>query len=146
MLNGIENTNIYLCIFYRNTLRPKQNGRHFADDIFKCIFVNENLWMLIKISLKFVAKGPINSIPALVQIMAWCRPGDKLLSESMMVNLMTHICVTQPQWVDFQMAPIVELFSHGRQWPVYHTNSIPRKWIWKCPMQNIHHSIQAPVC
>ena len=38
----------------------------------------------IKISLKFVPKGPISNIPALVQIMAWRRSGDKPLSESMM--------------------------------------------------------------
>ena len=60
-----------------NTLRPSQNGRHFADDIFKCIFLNENVSIAIKISLKFVFKGPINNIPALVQIMDWRRPGDK---------------------------------------------------------------------
>ena len=83
-----------------NTLRPKQNGRHFADDIFKCIFLNENDWISLKISLKFVPKGPINNIPALVQIMAWRRPGDKPLSEPMMVSLPTHICVTRPQWVN----------------------------------------------
>ena len=68
-----------------NTLRPRQDGRHFPDDIFKCIFLNENVWILNKISLKFVLKGPINNIPALVQLMAWRRPGDKLLSEPMMV-------------------------------------------------------------
>ena len=82
-----------------NTLRPRQNGRHFADDIFKCIFMNENVWISSKISLKFVPKGPINNIPALVQIMAWCRPGDKPLSEAMMINLPTHICISRPQWV-----------------------------------------------
>ena len=82
-----------------NTLRPRQNGRHFADDIFKCIFLNENVWIPIKISLKFVPQGPINNIPALVQIMAWRRPSDKPLSEPMMVRLPTHICVTRPQWV-----------------------------------------------
>ena len=42
--------------------------------------------------------GPINNIPALVQIMAWRRPGDKPLSEPMMVSLLMHICITQPQW------------------------------------------------
>ena len=47
------------------TLRPRQNCRHFADE--------------------FVPKGPINNIPALVQIMAWRRSVDKPLSESMMV-------------------------------------------------------------
>ena len=83
-----------------NTLRPRRNGRHFADDIFKCIFLNENVWIPFKISLKFVPKGAINNIPALVQIMAWRRSGDKPLSEPMMVGLPTHICVTRPQWVN----------------------------------------------
>ena len=83
-----------------NTLRPRPNGRHFPDDIFKCIFLNENVWILINISLKFVPKGLINNIPALVQIMAWRRPGDKPLSEPMLVRLLTHICVTRPQWVN----------------------------------------------
>ena len=54
-----------------NTLRPRRNGRHFADDIFKCIFLNENVWIPIKISLKFVPKDQINKILALVQIIAW---------------------------------------------------------------------------
>ena len=69
-----------------NTLRLRQNGRHFPGKIFKCIFLNENIWITIKISLKFVPKGPINNIPALVQVMAWCRPGDKPLSDPMMVK------------------------------------------------------------
>ena len=83
-----------------NTLRPLQNGRHFPDDIFKCVFLNENVWTSIKISLKFIPKGSIDNIPALVQIMAWRRPGDKPSSEPMMVRLPTHICVTRPQWVN----------------------------------------------
>ena len=82
-----------------NWLRPRWNRRRFADDIFKCIFLNENVWISIEFPLKFVPKGPINNIPALVQIMAWCRPGDKSLSEPMMNILLTHICVTRPQWV-----------------------------------------------
>ena len=86
-----------------NTLRPRQNGRHFPDNIFKCIFLNESIWIAIEISLKFVPKGPINNIPALVQIMAWHRPGDKPLSEPMLVCLLTHICVTRPQWVKEQV-------------------------------------------
>ena len=58
-----------------NTLSPRQNGRHFPDN-FKCIFLNGNVWISIKISLKFVPEGPINNIPALVQIMAWRWPGQ----------------------------------------------------------------------
>ena len=83
-----------------NTLRQRQNGRHFADDTFKCIFLNENVRILIKISLKFVPKGPINNIPSLILIMAWRQPGAKPLSEPIMVRLLTHICVTWPQWVN----------------------------------------------
>ena len=83
-----------------NTLRPRQYGRHFADDTFKRIFLNENVGILIKISLKFIHKGPIYNIPAFVQIMAWRRPGDKPLSEPMVGSLLTHICVTRLQWVN----------------------------------------------
>ena len=85
-----------------NTLRPRQNGRHLADEAFKRIFLNENVRISIKISLKFFPKGSINNIPALVQIMAWRRPGDKPLSESMMTRLPTYICVTRPQWVNLE--------------------------------------------
>ena len=83
-----------------STLRPRQNGRHFPDDLYKCIFLNENVWISIKISLKFIPKCPIDNIPALVQIMAWRRLGDKPLSEPMIVRLPTHICATRPQWVN----------------------------------------------
>ena len=76
-----------------NTLKPRQNGRHFADDMFKCIFLNENVWIPIEISLTFVPKSWINNNPALFQIMAWRRPGDKPLSEPMMVSSLTHICI-----------------------------------------------------
>ena len=69
----------------RNTLRPRQHGRHFADDTFIGIFLNENVRISIKISLKFVPKGPINNIAALVQIMAWRRTGNKPLSEPMVI-------------------------------------------------------------
>ena len=82
-----------------NTLKPRQNGRRFADDTFKHIFLNGNVRISIKISVKFVPKGPINNNPALVQRMAWRWSGNKPLSEPMMVSLLTHICVTRPQWV-----------------------------------------------
>ena len=44
-------------------------------------------------SLRFVPKGLNNDIPSLVQIMAWRRPGDKPLSEPMIVSLVTHIYI-----------------------------------------------------
>ena len=85
-----------------NTLRPRQNGRLLADDTFKCIFLNENVWGLAEIPLKYVPECRIDDKQALVQIMAWCRSGDKPLSKPMMVILLTHICVTRPQCVNWK--------------------------------------------
>ena len=101
LLAGITCWWVFIMSYWFNTLRPRQNGRHFADDIFNCNFFNEMVWISIKISLKLVPGGSINNISALVQIMAWRRPGDKPLSEPMMVCLLTHICVTRPQWVNY---------------------------------------------
>ena len=47
-------------------ISPGQNGRHFADDIFRYIFVNEKFCSLIKTSPKFVPQGPFENNPALV--------------------------------------------------------------------------------
>ena len=82
-----------------NTLRLRQDGRHVANDIFKCIFLNKNVWFRIRTPPKFVPKRLFNNIPALVQIMAWRRSYNKPLSVPMMVSLPMHICVTRPQWV-----------------------------------------------
>ena len=59
--------------------------------------------------MKFVPKGPINNNPALIQILAWRRSGDKPLSEPMMVSLLTYICVTRPQWVNYSPSTITDL-------------------------------------
>ena len=130
---------LFLCVFFvlcvcflsfhnrwmLNTLRPRQNGGRFADDILDCLLLNENVWISIKISLKFLPKGPINNIPALVPIMTWRRPGDKPLSEPMMVSLLTHICATRPQWVKdmnyhfFLHCTIYSLPVHMYRWCMY---------------------------
>ena len=57
-----------------------------ADDIFKCILLNENDRILIRISLKFVPCRPIDNKAALVKVMAWRRKGDKLLPEPMLTQ------------------------------------------------------------
>ena len=89
-----------------NTLRPRQNGRRFADDIFKCIFLNDNVRISIKFSLKFVPKGLINNIPALVQI-SWP----------------THICVTRPQWVNYTQSFYTFVVNHARNGEVVQSMS-----------------------
>ena len=116
-----------------NTLRPRQNGYHFPDDIFKCIFLNEKVSFLINISLKYVPKCSSNNIPALVQIMVWCRPGNKPLSEPMMVSFPTHICVTRPQWVKCSFWWRYKLHSgldHRIWWFLICTQSI--RWYTRC--------------
>ena len=121
-----------------NTLRPRWNGRHFADDTFKRFFLNKNVCNSLKNSLKFVPKVRVNSIQALVQVMAWRRPGDKPLSEPIMANLLTHICVTQPQWVNSPAIPL------SAEQPVQVNN----KWYIRAPdywpfVRGIHRLLES---
>ena len=72
---------------YVNTLRLRQNDRHFADDVFKYIFLNENISILIRISLKFLPMGLIENKWALVQVITWRRSGNTPLSEPKLTQL-----------------------------------------------------------
>ena len=49
-----------------NIYKLRQKGPHFPDDIFKCMFLNESVWILIKISLNLIPRGPVSDIPALI--------------------------------------------------------------------------------
>ena len=136
-----------------NTLRPRQNGHHLPDDILKWIFLNENVWISIKISLKFFPKGPINNIPALVQIMAWRRPGDKPLYVPMMVCLLTHICVTRPQWVKVSQITCnstVEASIRGiiKDMHFLHAKAL-NTWWWEIDIHGYYSLVKitfAPIC
>ena len=121
-----------LCV---NTLSPRQNGHHLPDDNWKCIIFDENISISINISLKFVPKGQINNISALVQIMPWRRRGDKPLSEPMMIISLTHICGTRPQWVSAYLSIRIRVLVIGR---IYgYTRSVVQYW-WSCiPSQSI---------
>ena len=94
-------------------------GRERMAAISQTTFSNAFSWIKIcefrlKLPIKkFVPYGPINNIPALVQIMAWCRPGDKPLSEPMMVKLPTYICVTRPQWVKSMELVSCDFMDHN---------------------------------
>ena len=103
-----------------NTLRLRWDGRHNEDNILKYIFLNENVLISIKISLTFGPRGPINNIPPFVQIMAWHWPGDKPLSGPMMVRLLTHICITRPQWVKPIMIPSSDADNFCQPWVPIH--------------------------
>ena len=108
---------------YVNTLRPRQKGQYFADEIFKCIFLNEDMWISINISLKFVPKGLINNIPASFQIMDWLPTRRKPLSEP---RLPTHICVTRPQWVKVFIFILISRIYISLSWGICHTTSLIR--------------------
>ena len=77
-----------------NTLRLGQNGCHFADNILKLILLNENVLISIKIPLKFVPRGPIKNIPALLQV----RLGDVQVTSQYLnqwwSSLVMHLCIT----------------------------------------------------
>ena len=92
------------------------------------LVLNESIWISIEISLKFVPKGPINNIPALVQIMAWHRPGDKPLSEPMLVCLLMHLCVTRPQWVNILLS-MKTISCHQSLLLTMGDNLCPSLWI-----------------
>ena len=81
----------------------------------------------MKISLRFFLKSPIYNIPALVQIIAWRRPGNKPLPEPLMDSLPTHICVTRPQWVKQLQISIVFVIIAVQWWCSLYTNS--KYWI-----------------
>ena len=116
-----------------NTLKLRQNGCHFPNNILKSIFLNENIWISIKISLNFVPNGPINKPPALVQRMAWHRPGTKPLSEPIMVSLLTHLCVTWPQWVNMTVICVITQSGNGMpiicNCPLLYGGHVP---VWSC--------------
>ena len=84
-------------------------GGHFQIN-----FLEWKCMIFIKISLKSVSEGPINNIPASVQMMAWHRPGDEQLSEPMMVRLPTHMCVTRPQSNNVETHKLTRISPLGR--------------------------------
>ena len=68
--------------------------------------------------------------------MAWRHPGDKPLSEPMVVSLPTHICVARPQWVN-----IPYLNCKREIWGVFCDFKI-----WSCSSafaRPIHHDIKS---
>ena len=89
-----------------DSLRPRLNICHFTDDRFKCIFLNENVLISIKISLKFIPMSPINNIPTLVHIMAWHQLVDtymllglnELIKDQNIVNGGRHILNRKLYW------------------------------------------------
>ena len=129
---------VHVCVTWPqwvNTLRQRTNGRHFADNIFKCIFINENVRILLKISLKFVPKVPINNIPALFSwwlgadqatshylnqwwLVYWRIYASLGLNELTHWGRVTHICVCKLTTIDSDNG-----LSPGRRQAIIWTNA-----------------------
>ena len=74
---------VLMSIPYLTHLPLNKMADTFADDIFKRIFLNENVGISIQISPKFVPSGANDNKSELVQVMDWCQTGDKPLPEQM---------------------------------------------------------------
>ena len=87
--DGVVYSSIYasLSLYVWTHLPLDKMAAILADDMFKCIFLNENICISNKISLKYVLWVFIDNRSVLVQKMAWCQPGDKPLSEPMLTWL-----------------------------------------------------------
>ena len=101
--------------------------RHFADDIFKYIFLNENVWISIKLSLKFVAKLPFGNIPALVHYSDFITSAtaSKITGVS---SVYSTVCSGADQWKPTSSASLA--FVRGiHRWPVNspHKGPVTRK-------------------
>ena len=83
-----------------NTLRQWQNGRHFVNDIFKCIFLNRNVWIPIEISLKFNPGVQLTIFQHWFSQWLGNRCQSHCLNQWWLPSLPTHICFTRPLWVN----------------------------------------------
>ena len=82
-----------------NTLRLRQNGRHFANDLFKRIFVNEKVRIFVQISLKFILECPINNNQHWFRWWLGAKKATSHYLNQWWSSLLMHIWVTRPQWV-----------------------------------------------
>ena len=85
------------------------------DNIFTCVFLNENAWISIKISLKFVPKDPMNNIPALV-IDGLVQERHNSSASAMELRLSCinpSICTTRFHWVNRYWGQLNTVVVHG---------------------------------
>ena len=86
------------CLYWLtlNSSPPEQNGCHFADDVFKYIFVDEKSSQIL---LKFVPEGPIDNNTALVQVLGTRQAASHYLNQCYLPSSLMHICGTRGRWV-----------------------------------------------
>ena len=142
---------LVLIQFFKHT-EAETKWQSFSRRYFQVQFLEWRCINFDKVLLKFVPKGPINNNPALVQIMAWRRLGDKPLSESIMVILLTHICVTRPRWVNRPISsypnPSVDKLSFASKKAILISESCrcyaPSNHLPKMPQMHICKAMSSP--
>ena len=82
----------FFCSILFLVISERQNEwATFSRRHFHMHFLNENVYSLLRFHTSlFPCKGPVNGIPALIQMMVWNRSGDTPLSEVMVVSLLRH--------------------------------------------------------
>ena len=107
-----------LTLSVSTAISPWKNCHNLADEIFKCIFVNENFCILIWISLTFVHRDQIDNKSAFIQGMAWCWTRGKPLPKPMVAQ---HKCGTRGRWVKASRMLLVMMIYNvdGDWWLVY---------------------------
>ena len=82
------------------TCWPGEKISNVLDNIYKCIFFNKNLCILIDIRLKFVHSNSIDNKSVEVYIMAWnFQEASHYLNQCWHISPM-QICINWPQWVN----------------------------------------------
>ena len=104
-----------------NTLRLRQNGCHFADDFFKCIFLNETIWISIWISNDIFSEiWLIGNNSPLAWVMAWCQIGNT--NKCMLMHICTTRPNTRPHWIEFRS--LIFLFGEYLLLQKHHLDSL----------------------
>ena len=89
-------------LHHLNTLRPRQNDRHCEDHIFKRIFLIEIYCICIRNSLKYIYVSRVQ-LSSCQGWFRWCLGAEQATSHYLKQywhGLLTHICVTRPQWIN----------------------------------------------
>ena len=127
-----------------NSSLSEQNGRHFPRGICKCIYMKDKLCILIWIPLKFIPTVPVDNIVALLQIMAWCRTGDKLLSETMLTRLTYALCGIRRRWGKIRL---VSHGSFGTKVGCYQNTIFLFEWRpWAIHLEDRGNFVQTSIC
>ena len=101
-----------------NSSPAGQFGGKMANDIFNYISFNENVWISIKMSLKFIPKGQVDNKSVLFQVMAWCHHATSHYLNQCWPSSLTHICDSPGRWVKVRAQDRSPIMATRVTWPI----------------------------